>query len=94
MYVPCGDELKFFYDANGNFDFSIGARTDDSARRFLEVDEAEAAKAEFLASLIAASGGAVADVTDAADAASSLGEGIEDVTISSLRGGKGSKRTL
>lgn len=91
MYVPCGDELKFFYDANGNFDFSIGARTDDSARRFLEADEAEAAKGEFLASLIAASGGAVADVTDAA---SSLGEGVEDVTISSLRGAKGSKRIL
>jgi hypothetical protein len=91
VYVPCGDELKFFYDANGNFDFSIGARTDDSARRFLEADEAESAKGEFLASLIAASGGAVADVTDAA---SSLGEGVEDVTISSLRGAKGSKRIL
>lgn len=96
MSVPCGDELKFFYDADGTETFSIGTKTDDNTRRYLEAYEVEAERDAFLAPLIAVRGGAVADAADVASS-SSLEEGVEDVTSissSSLRGAKGSKRSL
>jgi hypothetical protein len=97
--VSCGNELRFYYDANGNPTFNTPAQADDhiGGRALGEPDEEEEEEAsaakkedEFLSSLLSASG-----VANDADVASSLREGVEDGTRGSgLRGTKGSKRIL
>jgi hypothetical protein len=100
VLVGCGNTLRFFINNEGQYDYcnhmdckDDGINEGDRVRRtWMEPEEeGDAAKEELLSSLLAVSGGVIAD---AASSSSSLGEGVKDITSSSLRGAKGSKRIL
>lgn len=95
VLVSCGNELRFYYDSNGNPTFNTPADSDDQVGRTLwetEREAEDAAKEAFLTSLVVARGGGIADVASS----SSVGEGVVDdgASGSGLRGTKGSKRIL
>jgi hypothetical protein len=99
VLVGCGNTLRFFINNEGQYDYcnhmdckddGINEGDDGVRRTLMETEEeGDAAKKEFLSSLLAVSGGDIAVA-----ASSSRGEGVKDISSSSLRGAKGPKRIL
>jgi hypothetical protein len=97
--LGCGEELLFYYDDNGNYAYELlGTALDDRVDRTLLEEWEDEAEAEADADADAAQKDVRVVSEEYLDrdgttstSFSSLGEGVEDVTSSSLRGSKGSK---